>query len=342
VTSGLATGELAWIGDTAHARRRAAGKGSPRPASFWIAQRAQELSPEARAILVAVALLGGSAPLATVSLVVGHIASAIDATAELPALKEARWVTEPQDGWIALPTRTHREAVLQLMNEARAKSWHHAIAEAIEKGGGPLRLAEAAQHAAKAGDGPWAARLASTAARRATELGLDTASMRLVAFARAQDPASDALPVTEALPSSVYPFTHVLPGGPILIAEGPPSMPPPASMVPSSPSQTRMKAIDDLARGRGVQAVQTLRRELEQLSDAGPLERSKGSLALGFALAHMGQSEEALLAALDGLARAREGGDARGERACMLLVAKLIEGAGEDAAWLREAAEAKA
>jgi len=335
VTSGLASGELAWVGNTARARRRAGGKGTPRPAGFWIAQRAEELASEARAVLVAVALLGGSASLGTIKAVVGRISSSIDVAAEMPRLLQARWLHRMKDGWLALPTRSHREAVLQLMNDARSRAWHRAIAVEIEKTGGALQLAEAAQHAAKAMDGPWAARLAGKAAQRASELGQDTAAMRLVAFARAQDPlAIDTTSEVVEMFDANAKMLSIPPPGPL-------SIPPPPSLVPIPPAVTRMKAMDDLSRGRATQAVRTLRAELEKLGDASLLERSKGALALGLALAHAGETDEALLAALDGLARAREGGDARGERACMMLVARLLAPSGGDARRVEEALAAK-
>ncbi len=327
ITAGLATGELAWVGDTARARRRKAGKGTPRPSSFWITQRAEELSPEARAVLTAVALLGGSAPLATIVAVLSRMFPTIELPTELPQLRRERWVREPQEGWMALATRTHREAVLQLMHEGRTRAWHRAMAEVTEKAGGALRLAEAAEHAAKAGDGREAARLGGAAARRAIELGLDKSAPRLVAFARSEDPTSQPL----------------LPSAPL--TPEPPGVAAPASArgrTQAPPSVARMKAIDELSRGHTAQAVGALRHELQSLQGATILERSKGALALGFALARAGDTEEALLAALDALARAREGGDARGERACMLLVARLIEVSGGDGASVREAATTRA
>jgi len=326
ITSGLATGELAWVGNVAHARRRAAGKGTPRPASFWIAQRAEELSSEARAVLMAVALLG-AAPLATIAAVLEKIPASVDVSAELPDLRIERWIREPQEGWLALPTRTHREAVLQLMHEARSRAWHRAIAEVIEKAGGALRLAEAAEHAAKAGDGAWAARLGGVAARRAIELGLDRSASRLVAFARSQDPASEPL-----LPSA----DPISPEPPEVGVVGP------ASRSPATPSAARMQAIQQLSRGHTAQAIGALRRELVSLGGASPLERTKAALALGFAFARTGATEEALLAALQGLATARRAKDARGERACMLLVARLVDASGGDGAPVRKAAEAHA
>jgi uncharacterized Ntn-hydrolase superfamily protein len=102
-----------------------------------------------------------------------------------------------------------------------------------------------------------------------------------------------------------------------------------------------MGAMQDLSAGHTRLAVRTLRAELERLDDAGAVERSKAALALGLALAHAGEATEALLAALEGLARAREGGDRRGEQACMMLVAKLLAPSEADAKRVSEAALAK-
>jgi hypothetical protein len=156
-----------------------------------------------------------------------------------------------------------------------------------------------------------------------------------VAFARAQDPsAMDEASASFPPPSSLR--VGALPS----IPPGPLSIPPPPSMAPASTAMTRMRAMQDLSRGNATQAVRTLRAELEKLHDAGAIERSKGALALGLALAHAGEAEQALLAALEGLARSREGGDVRGEKACMMLVAQLLSptGAGRE---VREAASGK-
>jgi ATP/maltotriose-dependent transcriptional regulator MalT len=103
-----------------------------------------------------------------------------------------------------------------------------------------------------------------------------------------------------------------------------------------------MQAIHQLSRGHTAQAIGALRRELASLGGASPLERSKAALALGFAFARTGETEEALLAALDALARARQAKDTRGERACILLIARLVDASGGDSAPLQKAADARA
>jgi hypothetical protein len=52
-------------------------------------------------------------------------------------------------------------------------------------------------------------------------------------------------------------------------------------------------------------------------------------LALGVALAAANRKEEALLEALDALARAREAKDERGERACLMFLSQLATSAGQ-------------
>jgi hypothetical protein len=99
-------------------------------------------------------------------------------------------------------TRGQREAILEFSRNAREVEWRVAVARVLESADGTLRRAEAAQHAALAGMGEWASRLAMTAARTAAQVGLEESASALAAFAGAQDPMSDdlslgALPLEE-------------------------------------------------------------------------------------------------------------------------------------------------
>jgi hypothetical protein len=59
-------------------------------------------------------------------------------------------------------------------------------------------------------------------------------------------------------------------------------------------------------------------------TDGGPpSSRAQASLALGVALAAADRADEALLAGLEALARAREGDDARATGACLAFLSKL-------------------
>ncbi len=85
----------------------------------------------------------------------------------------------------------------------------------------------------------------------------------------------------------------------------------------------RMRAIARLSRGKvgdALRALETARRSAEGAPAA---KRCQASLALAVGLAFAGRSDEALLEAMDALARAREGGDAKAEGACLAFLAKL-------------------
>lgn len=89
-----------------------------------------------------------------------------------------------------------------------------------------------------------------------------------------------------------------------------------------------------------VEILSHLRRARVEAEDAPAAEKCQAALALAIALTMAGRAEEALLEALDALARARECRDRKAEDACMALLAKLYAGAGREgeAAALREAA----
>ncbi len=91
----------------------------------------------------------------------------------------------------------------------------------------------------------------------------------------------------------------------------------------------RLAAMVCLARGETPEALRFLRSARDLSRRLGPAERSRAALAHGVGLAAAGRDTEALLEALAGLARAREAGDAHGERACARFLAQLSRGAGE-------------
>jgi hypothetical protein len=105
----------------------------------------------------------------------------------------------------------------------------------------------------------------------------------------------------------------------------------------------RMEAIGHLARGQvgeALRSLRALRTGAEQ--PASMRSRAQSALALGVGLAAANRPDEALIEALDALARAREGRDARAAGACLAFLAKLYGGAqrGDDAEALSLAAKA--
>jgi hypothetical protein len=98
----------------------------------------------------------------------------------------------------------------------------------------------------------------------------------------------------------------------------------------------RLEAMVHLARGETGNALRRLREAAEAAKRENSAEQCRASLALGVALAAANRADEALFAALEGLARARERADKRGERACARFLAQLARGAGHPevaAAW---------
>ena len=66
--------------------------------------------------------------------------------------------------------------------------------------------------------------------------------------------------------------------------------------------------------------------------DFGAADRCRAALAHGVGLAAAGRATDALLETLEGLARAREAEDARGEHACTRFLAQLTASAGDEEA----------
>jgi hypothetical protein len=94
----------------------------------------------------------------------------------------------------------------------------------------------------------------------------------------------------------------------------------------------RLEAMANLVRGETGEALRVLRAARERAQSSGSSERSRAALALAVGLAAARRKADALLEALDGLARAREAGDVRGERACARFLAQLSRSAGDERA----------
>ena len=146
-----------------------------------------------REVLVALAHLGGEASAGELFDVVKAVAPKIDLQAELVVLRRARWIRQERSGAFCLMTRAQRESILESSRNEQASQWRIAVAKVLERADGTLRRAEAAQHAARAGMGEWASRLAMAAARTAVQNGIEESASALAAFAGAQNPMSDDL-----------------------------------------------------------------------------------------------------------------------------------------------------
>lgn len=189
LAEGLSAGELAW--SDAGARPRSIPPRAPTPTSAagFVLRRMRFLAPSARAVLHALAVLGGDAPVRSVAALLEAAADIpVDLVLERERLTKGGWLRRPEPDWIALPSRTHLRMLVQSVPETRRAAWHRAASNHIEAAGS-LELADAAWHAAAANDRGRAQRLAQRAASLAQEAGLDSAARELFAFARAHDPA---------------------------------------------------------------------------------------------------------------------------------------------------------
>lgn len=191
IAEGLSSGDLAWTSEGVHRRVGSTARVRDLSSQEWISRRLRFVNAEARELLVAVAVLGGDA---TRDMVEGLLRAAADAPVlidrQIELLTRRGWLLSPQPDWIALPTRTHGEVVLDSIPDARRMSWHRAASLAIESHGGQLALAEAARHASFANDRARAARLAVEASKAAALALLQTAAQDLLALARTDDQES--------------------------------------------------------------------------------------------------------------------------------------------------------
>ncbi len=96
-----------------------------------------------------------------------------------------------------------------------------------------------------------------------------------------------------------------------------------ASSGPQGTATERLSAMAQLVQGQGGEAIRRLREAQREAEKESPEVRCRAALALAVALAAVGRSQEAVLEGLKGLARAREAGDAKGERACARLLGNL-------------------
>ncbi|MRG96931.1 hypothetical protein [Polyangium spumosum] len=189
LAEGLATGELRWLGEVAEPRDRVSGRGAPAPAQEWITRRARWLEPGEIAALVGVALLGGDAPdqiVDAVSTLMGGAGARVAAAEE--TVVGAAWASRPEEGWLAITSRTQARVLIGLLDEGTRELWHRMAGRVLEQNVGPLGLAEPAYHAAVAGERASAAVLAAEAALAAAGAGLRKTAAALIEEAKSLDP----------------------------------------------------------------------------------------------------------------------------------------------------------
>ena len=233
VAYGLTTGDIAWRGDVACLRTHASLAGKPVTAAYWIAKRAKATAPDARGVLATVALFGGEAMRETVKETLARVQPEIDVEAEIRKLVARKWLVETQRSWLALPSRTHRDTIAELLDENPRRALHRAITDVLESSEGELACAEAAFHAVQADEGERGARLALRAARAASAVGMSKSAHRLLTLARLADPKCEPL-TRQALLTSLPP--------PSLPSSSPPYRGDRAPLMPPAPPPSRPPA----------------------------------------------------------------------------------------------------
>jgi hypothetical protein len=279
----------------------------------WILRRLRFLRPKAKNVLTAIAVLGVEVAAPLVQDLLAIVSSASDVP-ETAALYDAAWLRAAPPGFYALSSHTHREVLLSQIADDECSRWHEGASLVIQRAGGKLAMAEAARHAALSGDHRRAVELALIAARASRPLNLDAATEALLTFAGAS-PEDIAL-----LPAPATDF-RLLSWIDALRVSG-----------DRNGAAARLTAIASLAKGETSEALAALREGVELTKDAPPAARSRASLAYGVALAVAGRRSEALLIVLEALARAREGKERNGERACARFLARLTAATGHQEA----------
>jgi len=280
----------------------------------WILRRLRFVRPKAKDILTAIAVLGVevAAPLVHELLT---IIGGVMGVGEIAGLSDTGWLRTEPPGFYTLSSRTHREVLLSQIADDERSRWHEAASLVVQRLGGKLAMAEAARHAALSGDHQRAVELALVAARATRPLNLEAATEALLAFAGAS-PEDIAL-----LPAPTTDF-RLLSWIDALRVSG-----------DRNGAAARLTAIASLAKGETTEALAALREGMELTEHASPVARSRASLAYGIALAVAGRQSEALLIVLQALARAREGKELHGERACARFLTRLAVASGhQDAA----------
>lgn len=90
----------------------------------------------------------------------------------------------------------------------------------------------------------------------------------------------------------------------------------------------RVETMVCIARGQIGDALRLARQAKERAAALGAAELSRAALTYAIALGAAGRASDALLEALEGLARAREAVDSQGEKACVRFLAKLSRASG--------------
>jgi hypothetical protein len=373
----LEEGELVWAQDGLCACRPGPNLGDEQEPSYWIRRRLARFSAAERAVLEAVAVLGGEADSQELTSVADQVLDSGKSLADVTRqLVGRRWVRRTGERMLGLSSATHRRVLLEAMSAERRGQWHSLLVRRVGSRERPLSAGVMAVHALLAGEEDQA----KASARRAALLLRVNARE---ATARAFDGLAERLSLEPVL---VRGLTGVLPepapsdpsrelraqrlrssepagsssegkAGAIDLDDWMPGWRDAASGiaqphdggpgtgcgagVPGSDGRGRPQSAEEAAAIEAAEVERSASPDGSSISDSGARTDCRQRLAVSLLFARGARFVEALPHALEALAIARERGDARGEKACVMALAALSRAAGQpDAAaawekWLR-------
>lgn len=236
LSHGLHSTELAWIGEHAFPRRKVSGRGKPRPAGHFVTLRAHQVSPAARALLATVALLGGEAKVETLSRVLGAAEQpgAVEPLAQ--ELGRSRWLVVPEPGWVALPSRTHVESLVSILEPPVLAQLRRALGAVLESEPG-FRKLEALPHALAEGDLERARRVVVSVGLALRQAKLTACEARLRSLVGLPDADPKESTDEHTQPGARGSSASKPPAAPAIAAPVPDPRPEPAAVEPAPESE---------------------------------------------------------------------------------------------------------
>ncbi|MBN2195279.1 MAG: hypothetical protein JW751_20850 [Polyangiaceae bacterium] len=341
-------------------RGRLGGRGGPQPARYFMLQRLRFLEDGERAALDALFALGGQARWEEIDALLAAAGCEAEGPDARSPLVRGGWIVDRSDTEVALASATLRDVLNEQLAVERRGDWLATASELRALTDGPLVAARAAVHALLAGRMDLGVDLARRAAAAARAVGLEATADALVALAeagdtsglasrgltgglgpcrlsrRGQSPASRtrASLLVEGTVGSEAAAVDPLSGrvaDALRVGDRDAIAALAKELRATDERQAladRLEAMSSLRRGDVVTALRLARGIKAGAQSLDSTERCRAALTYAVTLGAAGRAAEALLEALDALARAREAGDQRGECAVARFLAQLNESVG--------------
>lgn len=361
VADALESGLLIQDGETWIPRVSAGGRGRTERPSHWILRRLTLLDRAERDVLAAIAVLGGEVPMDAVTELSMRATGGAPPPHAVGGLARAGWLSV-HAGLVVLSMDSVRQVLAEAMPEPTRARENRVAAAVIGERARPLCAVAAGVHSLLGGDVDRALPMLRRGAASARAAGLAVTADALDRFTETGEPAliagrglfGGAITERAGLQRSDVPP----PGDPALsrvVITGAPERPMFGTEEPVTASRfvqairdgdhaavselasevraeggephiaARLDGMASLARGEITEALEQLRDAKQLAQGLSPAYRSRAALALSVALAAAGRPQDALLEALESLARAREADDRQGEHACARFLARLCE-----------------